>query len=66
MNHHEGREEHEGRGIDALSRQVIGCAIEDGEVGDAGMRERIYGKYLDLEGAPVFPEDCDGVRLERD
>lgn len=28
MNHHEEREEHEGREFDALSRQVIGCAIE--------------------------------------
>jgi len=28
MNHHEEREEHEGKEFDTLSRQVIGCAIE--------------------------------------
>ncbi|MGJ3242641.1 MAG: GxxExxY protein [Opitutales bacterium] len=49
MNHHEEREEHEGREFDALSRQVIGCAIEVHRFLGPGLLESSYQRCLSRE-----------------
>ena len=49
MNHHEEREEHEGREFDALSRQVIGCAIEVHRFLGPGLLESSYQRCLGRE-----------------
>jgi len=46
MNHHE---EHEGREFDALSRQVIGCAIEVHRFLGPGLLESSYQRCLSRE-----------------
>jgi len=49
MNHHEEREEHEGREFDTLSRQVIGCAIEVHRFLGPGLLESPYQRCLSRE-----------------
>jgi len=73
MNHHEEREEHEGREFDALSRQVIGCAIEAHRFLGPGLLESSYqrclSRELELSGiahaceAPL-PIEYKGISLE--
>jgi len=53
MNHHEEREEHEGKEFEALSRQVIGYAIEV---------HRFPGRASGIV-LPALPEQ--GIRIER-
>jgi len=49
MNHHEEREEHEGKEFDTLSRQVIGCAIEVHRFLGPGLLESSYQRCLSRE-----------------
>ena len=49
MNNHEEREEHEGKEFDALSRQVIGCAIEVHRFLGPGLLESSYQRCLSRE-----------------
>jgi len=49
MNHHEEREEHEGKEFDTLSRQVIGCAIEVHRFLGPGLLESYYQRCLSRE-----------------
>jgi len=73
INHHEEREEHEGKEFDTLSRQVIGCAIEVHRFLGPGLLESSYqsclSRELELNGiaheseAPL-PIDYKGISLE--
>ncbi|MGB1128387.1 MAG: GxxExxY protein [Opitutales bacterium] len=49
MNHHEEREAHEGQAFEALSRQVIGCAIEVHRFLGPGLLESSDPRYLSRE-----------------
>lgn len=48
-NHHEEREEHEGKQFDELSRKVIGCAIEVHRCLGPGLLESSYQRCLSRE-----------------
>ena len=73
MNHHEEREEHEGKEFEALSGQVIGCAIEVHRFLGPGLLESSYqrclSRELELNGiahaceAPL-PIEYKGISLE--
>lgn len=73
MNHHEEREDHEGKSFEELSRRVIGCAIEVHRVLGPGLLESSYqrclSRELDLNGiehtceAPL-PIEYKGIILE--
>ncbi len=73
MNHHEEREEHEGKAFEELSRRVIGCAIEVHRSLGPGLLESSYqrclSQKLELNGIKheyevPLPIEYKGISLE--
>ncbi len=73
MNHHKEHEEHEGNNFEALSHEIIGCAIEVHRLLGPGLLESTYQRCLshelELKGishlseAPL-PVDYKGIQLD--